>query len=102
MNGNGGGQGGPEGDGEGRKDWEQKMEHALGAEITELDAKDLVGRLVINEHGAEFVVTRLSFEARDGSVWIWVAPVDDPEDEAGVRELSGWSIHQPLRPPPQR
>lgn len=98
MSGNGG-HDGPERDDEGRKDWERKMEHSLGAEITEIDAADLVGRLVVNEHGAEFVVTRLSFEARDGKVWIWVAAVDDPEDEAGVGDLRGWSIHQPLHPP---
>lgn len=32
-----------------------------------MDATDLAGRLVVNEHGAEFVVTHLSFKARDAS-----------------------------------
>lgn len=99
MNGEEDGRGGPERDDKDRKAWERQMEGSLGAEITEMDAADLVGRLVVNEHGAEFVVTRLSFEARDASVWIWIAPVDEPEGEAGVRDMSGWSIHQPLRPP---
>lgn len=96
MNSEGEGQDGPEQDNNDRRGWEQRMKHALGAEITELNAIDLIGRRVVNEHGAEFVVIRLSFEARDGSVWIWVAPVDKPEAEVGIRELKGWSIHQPL------
>lgn len=99
MNGKEDGQDGPERDDKDRKAWERQMEHSLGAEITEMDATDLVGRLVVNEHGAEFVVTRLSFEARDASVWIWIAPVEEPEDETGVKDMRGWSIQQPLRPP---
>ena len=69
----------------------------MSALITEMDARDLVGRLVINANGAEFVVTRLSFEASQGIVLIWVAPVDEPTHEAGISHLDGWQIHQPLR-----
>lgn len=73
-----------------------------GAKITEMDAADLVGRLVINSHGAEFVVTKLTFEARSASVLIWVEPIDelDPDAlgaESGLWNLDGWSIHQKLR-----
>lgn len=76
----------------------------MSAKITEMDACDLVGRLVINEHGAEFMVTKLTFEAHIASVVIWVAELDLDEDEittmggeAGLPDLSGWSIHQKLR-----
>ena len=71
-----------------------------GAEITEMDACDLVGRLVVNSHGTEFIVTKLTFEARSGSVVIWVMEIDDdrtPSGEAGLIDLAGWSIHQKLR-----
>lgn len=82
-----------------REDWERRMENSLGTEITEMDALDLVGRLVVNENGGEFVVTRLSFDARHAGVLIWVAPPDEPDNEAGLMDMKGWSIHQPLRPP---
>jgi hypothetical protein len=73
-----------------------------GAKITEMDAQDLVGRLVVNSHGTEFVVTRLSFEARAALVLIWVSPFDpdtcEPEGgESGLIDLDGWSVHQKLR-----
>jgi hypothetical protein len=70
------------------------------AKITEMDATDLVGRLVINEHGVEFMVTKLTFEAQSASVIIWVEEIDDGKlygGEAGLPNLDGWSIHQKLR-----
>lgn len=84
------------------------MSEQEGAKITEMDAADLVGRLVVNSHGAEFVVTRLSFDAGTASVLIWIEPlVDSPEDfkgledlsagESGLHSLNGWSIHQKLK-----
>lgn len=76
-----------------------------GAKITEMDAGDLVGRLIINPNGVEFVVTHLSFNARSASVWIGIAEVEgapgmpEPSDaEAEVPNLEGWSIHQKLLP----
>lgn len=75
------------------------------AQITEMDAGDLVGRLAINPNGAEFIVTKLSFNARSASVWIYVAalePGDDPtmpDAEYGLENLAGWSIHQFLGTP---
>jgi hypothetical protein len=72
-----------------------------GAKITEMDATDLVGRLVTNANGAEFLVQRLSFEARTGTVWFWLEAFDDETGEpngdvAGIPTLEGWTIHQPL------
>lgn len=76
-----------------------------GATITEMDAGDLVGRLVLNPNGVEFVVTHLSFNARDGVVWIGIAEVEGapgmpgPSDaEAELPNLDGWTIHQKLLP----
>lgn len=74
---------------------------STGAIITEMDASDLIGRLILNENRAEFVVTRLTFNARSARVTIWIAQVDEetgqPEDaEAGLENLNGWSIHQKL------
>lgn len=75
-----------------------------GAKITEMDACDLIGRLVINSHGAEYVVTRLSFDAGSACVLIWLSPTPDErapdimgDDEVGLMDLDGWSIHQKLR-----
>jgi hypothetical protein len=75
-----------------------KGEHA---EIREMNAADLVGRLVTNTHGAQFVVTHLSFMADTASVVIWIAGVDEDtgrwgEPEAGLERLRGWTIHHKL------
>lgn len=72
-----------------------------GARITEIDARDLIGRLIANEQGAEFVVTGLAFDAMSARVVIRFAELDretgEPTDhEYGVTDLEGWSIHQPL------
>ena len=42
-----------------------------GATITEMDAGDLVGRLAINSHGAEFIITGHS----DGAFLAFRRPV---------------------------
>lgn len=76
-----------------------------GATITEMDAPDLIGRLAINAHGAEFIITKLTFESRSAAVLIYVAalePGDDPDmpdAEYGLENLAGWSIHQYLGRP---
>lgn len=76
-----------------------------GATITEMDAEDMVGRLVINPNGAEFIITKLSFNARSASVWIYVAALEPGDDEAmpdaeyGLENLAGWEIHQYLGRP---
>lgn len=75
--------------------------------ITEIDASDLIGRLVVNTNGAEFVVTGLSFSAAVASVVIeiveldvsepgWDTPRFVPHSECGVMSLSGWKICQRL------
>ena len=76
--------------------------HAL---ITEMDAADLVGRIVANEHGTEFVVTGLSFNAGSASVVILMEYIDEetgqPDGhEIGVERLNGFSIHNKLRREP--
>lgn len=82
----------------------------MSAKIKEMDAPDLVGRLVINPNGVEFIVTRLTFEASSGKVLIWVAALEDVEGEraalkqtllnaraSGLENLDGWEIHQKLQ-----
>lgn len=78
-----------------------------GAVIAEMDATDLIGRLVINPNGVEFGVTHLALNARSGSVWIGVAEIDEDtglpgEPEAELMDLKGWTIHQKLTPRKER
>lgn len=76
--------------------------NAKGAIITEMDATDLVGRLVINSHGAEFVVTQLTFNANEANIMIQIAEIDeetglpDKDGECGLMNLNGFTIHQKL------
>lgn len=70
-------------------------EHAL---ITEMDATDLVGRIVANPQGTEFVVTGLSFSAGYAGVVIRMEEIDyetgKPNGhETGSFTINGWSIH---------
>ena len=69
--------------------------------ITEMDATDLVGRLVLNENGAEFIVVGLDFQAHDGRVWIQIEAINDdgePDgDTMGLPNIKGWSIHHKVR-----
>jgi hypothetical protein len=67
----------------------------MSSTITEMDARDLIGRLVTNPNGAEFVVTRLSFEATLGRIMVWIEDVEEG-GEVGLLDLDGWTIHQPL------
>lgn len=74
----------------------------MSARILEMDACDLVGRLVTNPNGVEHVVTRLSFDARDGRVLVWVVGLANGralplDSEAGLPDLEGWTIHQRIR-----
>lgn len=74
----------------------------MSTNITEIDATDLIGRLVTNTNGAEFIVTRLSFDAQQACVIIWLDELDENARtmgrEAGLYKLDGWTIHQPLSP----
>lgn len=76
----------------------QKKEHAL---ITEMDATDLIGRIVANTHGTEFVVTGLAFHAGAAAVVIRMEEIDEDTGrpnghETGLWTLHGWSIHNKL------
>jgi hypothetical protein len=67
------------------------------ATILEMPATDLIGRLVTNPHGAEFVVTTLTFDARTASVIIWIDLLDETSGEpaghdCGIQSLEGWTI----------
>jgi len=70
--------------------------------LSEIDATDLIGRLVTNKNGAEFVVTRLAFDAQQACVVIWLDELDDNSRtmgrEVGLYKLDGWTVHQPLLP----
>lgn len=72
------------------------------AQITEMDATDLIGRIVANTHGAEFVVTGLAFSAGAAQVVIRMEGIDEETGEpdgheVGLTELHGWSIHNKLK-----
>lgn len=49
-------------------------------QILEMPASDLIGRLVLNPNGAEFVVTALTFDARSGQVIIEIDDIDETPD----------------------
>lgn len=71
--------------------------HTNATQITSLSAFDLIGRLVINSHGAEFVVTNLELDARNGIIVIWIDELDPhtgrPMDEpCGLLNLKGWTV----------
>lgn len=74
----------------------------MSALITEMDATDLVGRIVANIHGDEFVVTGLSFNAGHAGVVIRMELIDEetgePDgQEVGLPTIQGWSIHNKFR-----
>lgn len=64
--------------------------------ITEMPATDLIGRLVLNPHRAEFVVTGLTFDAGTGQVLIQIDELDETGSPAGspmgVWKLEGWTV----------
>jgi hypothetical protein len=75
--------------------------------ITEIDAFDLVGRLVgpLDDPHTEYVVTHLTHDAVAGRVLIWIDELDQtatPSVPVGqpraMESLDGFSIHQPLDP----
>ncbi|MFC4785235.1 hypothetical protein ACT8ZV_12205 [Nocardioides sp. MAHUQ-72] len=66
-------------------------------QILEMPAADLVGRIVFNPNGAEFVVTGLTFDARTGQVVMQIDEVDNCTGAAagapcGVFSLKGWTV----------
>jgi hypothetical protein len=73
-----------------------------GTHILEMPATDLVGRIVINPHGVDFVVTALTFDARTGQV---IFDIDDIDDDSGTPvgtpigtwSLAGWTIANRLK-----
>lgn len=66
------------------------------AHITEMDAMELIGRVVTNPNGAEYVVTGLVFSAKAACVLIQLQRLDEDgeatDDEVGVFRISGWEI----------
>jgi hypothetical protein len=74
-------------------------EHAL---ITQMDATDLIGRVVANTHGAEFVVTGLEFSAGYAGVVILMEGIDEDTGrldghQVGCLTINGWSIHNKFK-----
>lgn len=69
--------------------------------ISEMDATDLVGRLITNQHGVEYVVTGLTLHANTGQI---VIRIDELENgrllglETGILHLNTFTIHQRLDP----
>lgn len=67
-----------------------------GATILSMNALDLLHRTAVNRNGAEFHIDRLEFEARSGTITIWMTELDEDGDltdnQVGVATLSGWAI----------
>lgn len=66
-------------------------------QILEMPASDLIGRLVLNPNGVEFVVTALTFDARSGQVIIQIDDIDGHTgapagDPTGLHSLQGWPV----------
>lgn len=64
--------------------------------ITEMSALDLIGRVVTNPNGGEFVVSDLTFNAKAACVSIQLRMLDEDGemsgDEVGVFRINGWRI----------
>jgi hypothetical protein len=68
-----------------------------GARIRQMNALDLVGRTVLNEHGAAFAVGGLYLDAFTGAIVIDLLEVDQdgepiPGTESGICTLDGWTV----------
>jgi hypothetical protein len=68
-----------------------------GTRIHRMNAVDLVGRYVANQHGAEFRVRSLELDAASGRIVIELADLDEdgepiPGTEVGVERLNGWEV----------
>jgi hypothetical protein len=68
-----------------------------GVVIGHLPATALIGRTVVNEHGAEFCVGGLYLDARTGRIIIDLLILDEdgdpvPGTECGVQSLDGWRV----------
>jgi hypothetical protein len=66
-------------------------------QILEMPATDLIGRLVLNPNGAEFVVTALTFDARSGQVIIEIDDIDEETGRpaghpSGLYSLEDWTV----------
>jgi hypothetical protein len=81
-----------------------KSEPAMqGTKILQMQASDLVGRIVVNPNRVEFLVTDLTFDARTGQVVIEIDEIDETTGmpaglASGVFRLDGWLIANRLRP----
>ena len=65
--------------------------------ITEFPATDLIGRVLVNAHGCEFLAVCLYLDTRLGQIVIEIDEIDLDRHElmnepAGIYSLRGWSV----------
>lgn len=61
-------------------------------QIDSYPVADLIGRHVMNANGAEFIVFDIRYDLRNDVVVFWLRDPQDPEDEAGIASLRGWTV----------
>ncbi|SOC47842.1 hypothetical protein SAMN05660748_1070 [Blastococcus aggregatus] len=71
---------------------------ARGVRIRNMNALQLLHRIVVNEHGAVFHVGGLYLDAHSGRIVIDLLDLDEddnpiPGTECGVYSLDGWEVH---------
>lgn len=65
--------------------------------VTSVSCADMVGRHVVNSHGAEFRIVSIRYELDQDKVCIWLAECDghgrdSGTEETGVFTLKGWTL----------
>lgn len=69
----------------------------MATTIKEMRATDLIGRLIINRHGDEFVCIDLTLDALTGTVIVWIDELDLDNGgrihaPCGLHSLNGWTV----------
>ena len=65
--------------------------------IKDMRASDLIGRLILNPHGVEYVCTDVTLDARTGKVLVWIDELDLDNGgrmhaECGLVSLKGFTV----------
>jgi hypothetical protein len=65
--------------------------------VSSINVTEMVGRHVLNEHGAEFKVVSVRYDLERDEFIVWLADCDDEgkdsgEEEGGLTTLAGFTL----------